>query len=153
MNAAVDTSVPYKDQWLLEMYYSHKPIGEIAAAAKVSPKYMKVKLKRLRQKYSLQPRTTLPDQGAAALRADEALVTALYLEHGLSIRQIAEKYNASHTTVAALLRQWGVLTEQVPNLDQLPSIRLGELPNSWADLEGETVLTVAKVPRFLLIPI
>ncbi len=85
------------------------------------------------------------------LEEDKELILAL-LNDGVSSQDVAEKFEVSRSTLQTKITQW--------NYDfsnhgiNTPSISLNDLKHGgWTEVEEETVLTIGRIPRFIIKPI
>jgi hypothetical protein len=140
------------DEIILRRYYCHYPLRDIAKHIGTTYAYIKTRIQRLRKRFNLPPREGSHASNTAAFIADKALVSDLFCQ-GLSIRQIANKYEISHTTVAAYLKDWGVIANPKVNLNELPSINLAGFYTGWRDITEESIITVNKKPKFIVTPL
>lgn len=140
------------DEIILRRYYKHHPIRAIAKHLAIKYATVKTRIFRLRKRFDLPPREGGPAHNTAAFIADRELVSDLFCQ-GLSLRQIAEKYEISHTTVAAYFKDWGVIAAPKTNLNELPTINIAGFYTGWHDITEETVITVSKKPKFIVTPI
>ena len=141
-----------RDEIMLRRYYKHHSIRTIAKHLNTTYATVKTRIFRLRKRFDLPPREGGLANNTAAFIADRELVTDLFCQ-GLSLRQIAEKYEISHTTVAAYFKDWGVIAAPKVSLSELPTINIAGFYTGWHDITEETVITVSKQPKFIVTPI
>ena len=141
-----------RDEIILRRYYAQQPIRDIAKHIGTTYATVKTRIQRLRKQFNLPPREGNYSSNVSSFVADKTIASDLYRQ-GLSIRQIAEKYEISHTTVAAFLKEWGVIASPKVELNELPSINLAGFYTGWHNITEETVVTVSKQPKFIITPI
>lgn len=140
------------DEIILRRYYCHYSLRDIAKHIGTTYGTIKTKILRLRKRFNLPPRDRTHSDNVLAFIQDRELISTLFRE-GLSIRQIADKYEISHTYVASFLEEWGVNEVKRTNLGHLPTVNLAGFYTGWHDITEESIITVNKKPKFIITPI
>jgi DNA-binding CsgD family transcriptional regulator len=143
-------SVSPRVQTMLDMYYAHTSMNDIAKHFKTTPKYIKSNLCRVRRRLGLPPRKDPRIEAVKSFVEDRDIILQL-LEDGISLRSLAHKYGISHTTAASHINEW--LAEQHIEKEPLPEMSLADLYKDWADVTTPTLINVQRVPRFIVIPV
>lgn len=88
------------------------------------------------------------------LEDDKDIIIELYDNgRGLSMRELAEKWEVNASSIFEALDRWGVrvgkrLEHSTP--DRMP---LNELKTAWSTLERPVIITVGRIPKFYLVPL
>lgn len=141
---------------LLQRYYAGAPLHIIAEDLGRTRKAIKSRLGVLLERKGLGRRTdNVSKQRYDATQAREK-ITKMWVQEGLPVTAIATTLGLGYGPLRECMKEWGLIMPEVrdrSDLDNLERMKLSDLPSSWSEVDEKTVITVAKVPRFVLVPI
>lgn len=132
----------------LTLYYQGYAIKDIAKSKKMTRSYLSIKLKQERQSLNLTERIDYRYTKAEVLEfyEDKELVLEL-LESGVTLVQIALKWDISLDTVRRAFKEWSIKS----NYKSYTCVTLSDFYKDWQTAPEDFVLTINKKPMFKVV--
>lgn len=132
----------------LTLYYQGYAVKDIAKNKKMSRPHLSNKLRKERQNLNLKERVDYVYRKAEVLEfyEDKELVLEL-LESGVTLVQIALKWDISLDTVRRAFKEWSIKS----NYKSYTCVTLSDFYKDWQTAPEDFVLTINKKPMFKVV--